>query len=403
MCVGGICVPPANCGNGRLEGDEACDDGNDAAGDGCSPACGLETMCFIGLASNDEDTLRFVSASVDLGGNLRLVDTALASGLWETGGNGNLNSAALARIGRMAVAVSTDPERLVTIDVALNGTFGGDGAGPPLDNLFAVLSVPGREQVLALGAVSEELTVTLVSQDVSDGPLTVAEEATVVVGLTAATARAAYSPVSDEVAVVLDPSGSPSNMPVALISYGPGLSIEMSLLPGRDDLRGVAFSRDGARLVVSGVRTVGDDFRCVGVYARDGAAFIDAGVPDLCNGANNSSAVFPLGNGRLLLGSNVFDPGMGSAVEFVDVGASIEITEPGGDPSGFPTRHHFYQPYPSRPGLVVAAGPTGVATFDVRPDESIVETDDTLDLAEELAGDGGRFQSGTVIPCPNAR
>jgi fibro-slime domain-containing protein len=35
------------CGNGNVEGDEACDDGNPAAGDGCSPTCTLEAgfMC----------------------------------------------------------------------------------------------------------------------------------------------------------------------------------------------------------------------------------------------------------------------------------------------------------------------------------------------------------------------
>ena len=36
------------CGNGNVEGDEACDDGNSAAGDGCSPTCTLEAgfMCM---------------------------------------------------------------------------------------------------------------------------------------------------------------------------------------------------------------------------------------------------------------------------------------------------------------------------------------------------------------------
>ena len=35
-------VTPAACGNGILEGGEACDDGNLVAGDGCSPTCTLE-------------------------------------------------------------------------------------------------------------------------------------------------------------------------------------------------------------------------------------------------------------------------------------------------------------------------------------------------------------------------
>ena len=37
-CSGGICVP-AGCGNGFLDGNEECDDGNVARGDGCDPDC----------------------------------------------------------------------------------------------------------------------------------------------------------------------------------------------------------------------------------------------------------------------------------------------------------------------------------------------------------------------------
>ncbi|MFT7581191.1 MAG: hypothetical protein ACI9MR_002865, partial [Myxococcota bacterium] len=36
----------ALCGNGAVEGDEACDDGNRSAGDGCSPTCALEDPCL---------------------------------------------------------------------------------------------------------------------------------------------------------------------------------------------------------------------------------------------------------------------------------------------------------------------------------------------------------------------
>lgn len=37
--------PPPMCGNGRIEGGESCDDGNVAAGDGCSPTCTWEARC----------------------------------------------------------------------------------------------------------------------------------------------------------------------------------------------------------------------------------------------------------------------------------------------------------------------------------------------------------------------
>ena len=46
--VGQSCVftpppPPAQCGNGTIEGGEACDDGNTSGGDGCSSVCAVET------------------------------------------------------------------------------------------------------------------------------------------------------------------------------------------------------------------------------------------------------------------------------------------------------------------------------------------------------------------------
>jgi len=44
VCVeaGAECVPIATCGNGRIEGDETCDDRNETAGDGCDDSCQRE-------------------------------------------------------------------------------------------------------------------------------------------------------------------------------------------------------------------------------------------------------------------------------------------------------------------------------------------------------------------------
>ena len=44
--LGDACDPPT-CGNGVVEGDEPCDDGNDFSADGCSPAC-LPSLVGIG-------------------------------------------------------------------------------------------------------------------------------------------------------------------------------------------------------------------------------------------------------------------------------------------------------------------------------------------------------------------
>src|SRR5687768_13895060 len=38
-------VPGAVCGNGDVEGDEDCDDGNTESGDGCSAFCVIEDPC----------------------------------------------------------------------------------------------------------------------------------------------------------------------------------------------------------------------------------------------------------------------------------------------------------------------------------------------------------------------
>jgi cysteine-rich repeat protein len=43
VCVGGICQLPS-CGDGQLQPDEECDDGNAASGDGCEPDCKLTCL-----------------------------------------------------------------------------------------------------------------------------------------------------------------------------------------------------------------------------------------------------------------------------------------------------------------------------------------------------------------------
>ncbi|MCW5893160.1 MAG: DUF4215 domain-containing protein [bacterium] len=47
-------VVPTSCGNGSLDADEECDDGNTASGDGCSDACTLETTCGDGVIEGKE-------------------------------------------------------------------------------------------------------------------------------------------------------------------------------------------------------------------------------------------------------------------------------------------------------------------------------------------------------------
>lgn len=53
VCQGAVCVP-TGCGNGKLEGDEACDDGNNVGGDGCSADCGKIEICGDGILDEGE-------------------------------------------------------------------------------------------------------------------------------------------------------------------------------------------------------------------------------------------------------------------------------------------------------------------------------------------------------------
>ena len=54
MCAGGVC--PLGCGNGRVDADETCDDGNAVGGDGCerdcTPSCTMDSDCEDGVACN---------------------------------------------------------------------------------------------------------------------------------------------------------------------------------------------------------------------------------------------------------------------------------------------------------------------------------------------------------------
>ena len=85
-------VTPDCCGNGLIEGDEECDDGNDAPGDGCTPACACQcdlvasrvcTQPFAGLPTGDPATGVLVH---DVTG----VSTSIASGDVDGDGHSDL-------------------------------------------------------------------------------------------------------------------------------------------------------------------------------------------------------------------------------------------------------------------------------------------------------------------------
>ena len=50
-CYEGVCLP-AGCGNARLDPEEACDDGNNTSGDGCSADCSSDETCGNGVVDS---------------------------------------------------------------------------------------------------------------------------------------------------------------------------------------------------------------------------------------------------------------------------------------------------------------------------------------------------------------
>src|SRR5262245_14912521 len=52
-CADGACVA-ARCGDGVVEGNELCDDGNRFSGDGCSGSCTSTEICGNGIVELDE-------------------------------------------------------------------------------------------------------------------------------------------------------------------------------------------------------------------------------------------------------------------------------------------------------------------------------------------------------------
>jgi YVTN family beta-propeller protein/cysteine-rich repeat protein len=65
---------PAGCGNGVIDGDEQCDDGNSVGGDGCAANCTVETVRVFTLGTRSGLTLQrsTTSVQVDLKGQLTL-------------------------------------------------------------------------------------------------------------------------------------------------------------------------------------------------------------------------------------------------------------------------------------------------------------------------------------------
>jgi hypothetical protein len=66
-CVAGSCVAKL-CGNGKLDQGEACDDGNLAAGDGCSPVCSREKYVLVVMLDDKilTDCGEYTHAEIDL-------------------------------------------------------------------------------------------------------------------------------------------------------------------------------------------------------------------------------------------------------------------------------------------------------------------------------------------------
>lgn len=65
LCDGNLCRWDVQCGDGRVDPPESCDDENVIAGDGCSSVCQWERHCLVGLVGDGQGTLRTVSFDSD--------------------------------------------------------------------------------------------------------------------------------------------------------------------------------------------------------------------------------------------------------------------------------------------------------------------------------------------------
>ena len=149
----GVCNPPM-CGNGVLEGTEACDDGNVNPGDGCSDACVVESgfYCF----GNGPSKCRAGNCVIDQLTALPLTNAFVLDGA------GMASAAGLTFTQRSTVRTANDVAYpiLIEADVVYNGadiTFAGargpgtrDGANSdePTDTLRARLATSGLMQIV---------------------------------------------------------------------------------------------------------------------------------------------------------------------------------------------------------------------------------------------------------------
>lgn len=110
-CVDDFCelAIPAGCGDGKEIEPEHCDDGNNDAGDGCSPSCTLERECFLGhLGGPAKDTV-VRAYSVSPNGTMSEFDDIEVAGHNPppSGPGSELSRAAVACRGQVYVASST--------------------------------------------------------------------------------------------------------------------------------------------------------------------------------------------------------------------------------------------------------------------------------------------------------
>lgn len=125
-------IPP-NCGNGVLDVGEDCDDGNNDAGDACSPACTFETLCLMTNNPGAPATSSLVRVARDgtlsPGGNATLPGTNQFNGHYTAARHGRDVYLLLSVTGSSAIA---------GFDVGLDGTL---TPLPTLTGLFRPLAI----------------------------------------------------------------------------------------------------------------------------------------------------------------------------------------------------------------------------------------------------------------------
>jgi cysteine-rich repeat protein len=170
-CQNGYCIDPyPDCGNGTIDANEECDDGNQEPGDGCGFDCLMEDLCVIGHLGGNPAII--TSVRVSKNGTLSLVDT-LSTGADHTPYTWDGLRQGITSCARRVYAAMEGNGVIRGADVAMDGTLSAIAGLPSQSSVVGLLCDPaagllfGFAQTTTVGVVSYAIQPagTLTQQD----------------------------------------------------------------------------------------------------------------------------------------------------------------------------------------------------------------------------------------------